>query len=361
MNKPKVLLVGCGYAGVNLIKALGSSADITVIEKREAFFHYIAVLRSLVNRDWLPQLFVSYKALLGSSRWIRSEVVSVDANEVILSDGQHLNFDYVVLATGVSYAFPAHAKSDSVEDTKQHYAQLFEQVQRAKGILIAGGGAVGVEIAGEISSVYTDKSITVVHSGANLIGAPFNLELGRRLYQQLEQRGVKIILNDTVNLEPSATGVYTTKNGARVEADLVFKAFGGRPNTDYLRATLPDALDAAGRVKVNSHLQLEGHTNIFALGDITNIDEVKTAINGSKHAEIIAHNIKALQKSSTLKAYKPSKVPTAVVPLGPTGGAGHLPFGAGFVVNFLARVKGRTLFVERFRGMTYQSNPNDSV
>jgi apoptosis-inducing factor 2 len=349
--KPKLFIVGGGYGGTDLVKTLGSAFEVTVIERKEAFFHHVGALRSSVNATWSDKLFVPYRAILKDTNVIQGEVVSVTASEVVLSDGQTFAFDYLVLATGSSYPFPGHASATSVAEAKRDYQNLYEKVKQAKSILIVGGGPVGLELAGEISSVYPQKRLTLVHGNSELIGAPFNPEFGRRLQGHLERRSVKIILNELIDASDDGAKRFTTNKGTSVEADLVLRAFGAKPNTNYLRQTLPDVLDKAGYVKVNTQLQLEGHANIFAIGDITDIKEPKLALVSAKHAKVVAHNLKALLSLGALKNYKPAKVPIALVPLGPKGGAGHLPFGKGLVVNFLADIKGKTLMTEQFRKM----------
>jgi apoptosis-inducing factor 2 len=360
MSTPKLLIVGGGYGGTNLAKALGTSFDVTVIEKRATFFHTVGALRALVDRNWPHKLFVPYNQLLKGIKVIQGEVILVEAKQVVLKDGRVLDFEYLVLATGSDYPFPAHALADGVAEATQAYQTLFERTRRAEQILIAGGGPVGLELAGEISSVYPDKSIVLVHSGQQLIGPPFHPKFGLRLQQQLEARGVRLILGEKLDIaaaqaaqHPSDLGAqqYRTDKGTHLQADLLLRAFGATPNTVALRQTFAHALDRAGRVKVNQHLQMEGHSNIFALGDITNIDEPKLAVNASRHAGIIAHNLKALRGQSRLKRYTPMSVPMTAIPLGPKGGAAHLPFGRGMVVDFLAAVKGKTLLTERFSRM----------
>jgi apoptosis-inducing factor 2 len=355
VNNPKVILVGGGYGGTALVKALAAGFDLTIIERKETFFHAVGALRSVVNRAWPKKLFVPYDRLLPGRRVVRGALARVEKNHILLDDGRKLEFDYLVLGTGVNYPFPGNAPADEVARSTERYQALFEQIEQAKNVLIAGGGPVGAELAGEISSVYRDKKITLVHRGAHLMGAPFNPALGQSLTKQLEARGVTVILGESLNTVAAEAGVYTTDKGRRIQADAMIVAYGGTPNTAYLRESMPNALDAGGRVRVNAHLQLEQHPNIFALGDITNVQEAKMAITAGAHAKVVAHNLKALRDSKPLKSYAPAKVPMALVPLGPKGGAGQLPFGAGVIVTFLAPLKGRALMTEQFKSMIADS------
>ena len=70
-----------------------------------------------------------------------------------------------------------------------------------------------------------------------------------------------------------------------------------------------DLLDEGGRIKVNSHFQVEGHENVFALGDCCNM-EAKMAYYAAKHGSVVAQNIITLQlntsraKPKALSSYK---------------------------------------------------------
>jgi len=145
---------------------------------------------------------------------------------------------------------------------------------------------------------------------------------------------------------------YQTDKGTTIEADLYFITFGVTPNTDLLKADFSAQLDQAGRVKVNQHLQLEGHPTIFAIGDLTNTPEAKLVAAARGHAAIVAENIQKLAASDgSLSAYEPVKTPLVVVPVGPSRGAMQLPLGNNSLVFgawAASRAKGKELLVKRY-------------
>jgi NADH dehydrogenase FAD-containing subunit len=112
-------------------------------------------------------------------------------------------------------------------------------------------------------------------------------------------------------------------------------------------------LDEAGRVRVDRYLRAQGHDNVFAIGDITDVEEPKTAYLAQKHAEVVAKNIRATfgGRKSSLKPYQPNPNPPMVVPVGPDDGVTQFPAAGGLVVGRRATklLKGRDLMVERYR------------
>src|SRR5258706_10514953 len=110
-SRPTVVVVGGGYGGVNVAKALDADVDVVLVEPKDAFVHNIGALRALVEPDFLPKIFLPYDRLLPNGRVLRDRAVEVSAHRVVLASGEAIMADYVVLATGSTYPFPA--KSDA--------------------------------------------------------------------------------------------------------------------------------------------------------------------------------------------------------------------------------------------------------
>ncbi len=193
-GKPTVVVVGGGYGGVTVAKALDETSDVVLVEPKDAFMHNIAALRALVDPSWLPKIFLPYAGLLTNGRVVRDRAVVVDPHRVVTASGEEIAADYVVLATGSRYPFPA--KTDLVDT---HHAQ--EQVRRthdaltqADRVLLVGAGPVGIELAGEIRHVWPDKSIVLLDVADEILGGPYIPELKAELRSQLLEIGVELIL-----------------------------------------------------------------------------------------------------------------------------------------------------------------------
>src|ERR1700732_1364287 len=76
-GKPTVVVVGGGYGGIAVAKALYENSDVVLVEPKDAFMHNIAALRALVDPSWLPKIFLPYTGLLTNRRvvWARAVVV----------------------------------------------------------------------------------------------------------------------------------------------------------------------------------------------------------------------------------------------------------------------------------------------
>src|SRR3954469_22411566 len=105
-SRATVVVVGGGYGGINVAKALDDVADVTLVDPTEAFVHNVASWRALVEPEWLDRIFLPYDRLLAYGRYIQDRAVAVDGRRVILASGEVLEPDYLVLATGSHYPFP---------------------------------------------------------------------------------------------------------------------------------------------------------------------------------------------------------------------------------------------------------------
>ena len=376
-EKKRVVILGAGYGGTALAKLLDPHFAVTLIEQREQFFHNVGSLRAAVDSSWLSTLFIPYDRLLHNGHLIHNTVSDITQTEVRFKTGETLPFDYLVLATGSNYPFPAKMPFHDMTHAHALVVQVNERIRRAQRILLIGAGPVGIEFAGEIASVYPDKRITLIDVAPRLLGQ-FHPKMGQLLLKDLHSLGVEVILGESLQNVPDETNAldgeplgmcqFVTTTGRVLDADLYFVCFGVQPNTSYLRPHFADSLDERGFVKVNQYLQVESYPSIFALGDMTNVKETKMAQTASAQAKSIAESLKRLSQkastSATLKAYTPRSTVAAIVPVGPRLGAVHLPFGKGLVLGAFAasRIKGKTLLANRYwkeLGMTFPSSPQE--
>jgi pyruvate/2-oxoglutarate dehydrogenase complex dihydrolipoamide dehydrogenase (E3) component len=292
--------------------------------------------------------------LLRNGRVVRDRAAVVDPNRVVTASGEVIGADFVVLATGSRYPFPA--KTDLVDTAKIHdqVRRVHRNLAKADRVLLVGAGPVGIELAGEIRDVWPEKSITLLDAADQVLGGPYHPELKAELRRQLAEFRVEVVLGSPLRRMPATepgeleTFTVTTEAGVEVTADIWFRCFGVVPNSDYLGAALAPARRPDGFVEVGPTLQVAGQTTVFAMGDISTAD-AKMAGFARHQAATVADNINALAQGRTDLADYQSMGPGIVVPIGTTGGAGQFP-GQDTVVGreTVADVKGRDMMVDRF-------------
>ena len=358
MNR-KVVVVGGGYGGTLVAKKLDAEADVTLIDPREGFVNAAALLRALTRPDWAPNAFFSYDALLEAGRVIRGRAVSVDSKGVTVESGDQVEADYLVLATGSSYPYPAkpNPASTSIAEQLEDLRQTHKQLAGADRVLILGAGPVGLELAGEIKDVWPDKSVTVVDRAGRVLSG-FLPEVQDALHRQLDELGIELRLSTGLTREPPvAPGeagrfAVTTDKGEEIVADIWFRAFGVRINTDYLTDGRLIPITRGQAVPVTERLNVQGYEHVYAIGDITALSDPKMASYAMVHADVVATNIRA-QLAGDLPTAVHTCTPERriLLPLGEHAGVGQLPTPEGVAAATVETVnerKGADLFTARF-------------
>jgi apoptosis-inducing factor 2 len=352
-----VAVIGGGYGGAAVAKALDSEADVVLIDPRDAFVNAAGSLRALTQPDWAPNIFFAFDTLLTRGTVIRDRAVSVDPGGVTLASGRRVEADYLVLATGSSYAYPAKPSAESTGEALDHLRHTHKELAGAERVLILGAGPVGLELAGEIKEVWPHKHVTIVDPAEQVL-ADFRPEMRQDLHRQLDELGVELRLGTALTTPPTTgpgrAGAFTvtTTSGEEITADIWFRAHGVQVNSDYLADGGLTTLTTQGQVPVTESLNVHGYDHVYAIGDITDVAEDKRAGYAMQHAEIVAQNIIARLRGEQPSAiYHPAPDPMILLPLGPRGGVGQLPTPDGPAVvpaTTVAEYKGADLFTGRF-------------
>src|SRR5450755_1148795 len=352
--RPTVVVIGGGYAGVNAAKALDDVADVVLVEPKDAFVHNVASLRALADPAWLPRIYLPYDGLLANGRVIRDRAAKVEAGLVTLASGEEIAADYIVLATGSAYPFPAKSDVDGTDAAHAKVRAAHAALSAAQRVLLVGAGPVGIELAGEIKAAWPGKHVTLLDVAGDVLGARFRQDLKDELRRQLTSLGVELLLASPLReappTEPGELQAFTvvTESGTEVAADIWFRCYGIAPVSDYLAGDLAAARQADGFVEVTPFLQVTGQDRVFAVGDVSTADHKMASLAG-RQAQLVAGNIRALiTGDGELTAYQ-SSPPVIIVPIGPDGGSGQLP-GSDDLASpeRVAGAKGRDMMVDRF-------------
>ncbi|XP_063637926.1 ferroptosis suppressor protein 1 isoform X1 [Pan troglodytes] len=146
-----------------------------------------------------------------------------------------------------------------------------------------------------------------------------------------------------------------TDKGTEVATNLVILCTGIKINSSAYRKAFESRLASSGALRVNEHLQVEGHSNIYAIGDCADVRTPKMAYLAGLHANIAVANIVNSVKQRPLQAYKPGAL-TFLLSMGRNDGVGQI---SGFYVGRLMvrLTKSRDLFVSTSWKTMRQSPP----
>lgn len=296
----KVIIIGGGFAGINLARKLARNPDIGITLVDVNNYNFFPPLIYQVATAYIEPSNISYpfrkmfqgklnvEFHLGSLLKINQQFNSVETDKGIL------NYDYLVLAMGTetnffgnknieNNAFPMKNINDAVALRNQLLLTLEkatitkdpEEEKKLRNIVIAGGGATGVEIAGMLSDMSHNiiskdypnlkkeiGKIYVVDGSDTLLG-PMSKKSQQEAIKVLSGRGVNIILNTLVNDYDNE--IVTLNNSQKIPTSTLIWASGviarqapGLPESSITRGR---------RIMVDEYNKVIGTENIFAIGD----------------------------------------------------------------------------------------------
>jgi len=337
MNKQTdVLIIGGGFGGVGVAQKLAKNGvDATLVDRKNYFEVTFAMLRNVAAPKTLGNTPRKLYSDFITGTFIQGSIESMNDKRAKLTDGESISFKQAVIASGSRYPTLPLAKSHAAFDYAERNQELLDEhklLAAAKSVLVIGGGIVGVEFVGEIASAFPDKDITLAHSGDTLLEG-LKPKAQRKALEQLTNRGVKVKFNRRFTKDGD---VYRcSKSNETLQADIAYVCVGMVPNTEFLQAELPGILDDKGLIKVDSYMKVQGHENLYALGDCATLDNNKHGYIANVQGGMLGD---ALLKSAKGAKIKPYKTPTfaVIASTGTDSGVAQMPFGvttAKFFVN----------------------------
>ncbi len=318
----KLVILGGGFCGATVAKELDGTKNIqvTLIDKNPFFEYNPSAHKCLTNPSYQQNIQVPFKNFLTNTQIITEPIKRVFPFEVY-TESNRIEFDYAVICLGSLYPiFLSSTKNVFTMTNALEAKELFNALKTAEKVVLVGGGYIGTEIAAELVTKRPDLHITLVHSTDRMLqrSPSFASSYAKRF---LEKKGVNFLFEEKMVDHPT-DHEFITESGRKLEADVCIWSAGVKTDASFLEGFTPSTVDKLGRIKVNKSLQLLEYPHIFVGGDITSIDEEKTARKAELHARIITSNIKRISQGKPLKKYKTKSSPM-VISLGDNQGIGQ--------------------------------------
>ncbi len=341
-NQKRIVIVGGGFAGVNLAQKLAKSDFQIVLIDKNNYHQFQPLFYQVAMAGLEPSsiIFPLRKVFQSNPNvFIRvTEVQEVDAvnNEIHTSIGS-LKYDYLVLAIGADTNFFGNEKlaektipMKSVSEALYLRNSILEDYEKALStedyndrqglidIVIVGGGPTGVEVAGALAEMKKfilpkdypelDCEEVDIHllQGSSCLLKGMSEEASEKAMEFLTKLGVNVRLNTRVT-DYDGSFVYT-EEGEKIQANKVIWAAGITGNK--VKGLPDEAITWGNRIVVNRYNQVNGLENIYAIGDIAFMTEeaypeghpqvAQVAIQQGVH---LAKNMKLSQKGKSLKEF----------------------------------------------------------
>jgi NADH:ubiquinone reductase (H+-translocating) len=304
-RRPRVAVVGGGFAGINAAMRLGKMpVDVTIIDRRN---HHIfqpllyQVALAVLSPAQIAQPIRMIVRKFANTQVLMDEVTAIDAkaHRLELASGASADYDYLILGTGATHSYFGHEEwakyapgLKTVEDAteiRRRVLLAFELAERHKlehgwhpplNFIVIGGGPTGVELAGAVSDIarlymksdfrHIDpaKAKVILIEGSPRVLATFPEDLSEKALKQLEEIGVEVQTKRQVtDVGPG----FVMVGDERIESVVTLWAAGVAVSP--LGKMLGAPTDRRGAVLVDPQLNPEGLPDVFVCGDMAHVEQ----------------------------------------------------------------------------------------
>lgn len=343
-DKKRVVIVGGGFAGLNLAKKLRKCNQYQVVLIDQNNYHLFKPLLYQVASAGLDPSDVSFpfRKVFRAKKNIffrmgRMLAVHPEQNRLETSSGS-IHYDYLVIATGCvpnffgikdieQYAWPMADVRDSLRIRNTMFYNLERAMiaptdtdrQTMLNIVIVGGGASGVEIAGAMAEMrryivpkdYPGVDIALMHiyliEGRDRLLANMSSKTSAGCLQVLKEKGVEVLLGISVT-DYRDNQVYCSDGRVIRTANLIWTS---GVKSEVIRGIENSQKEHRGRILTDSYNRIKGFENIFAIGDVAFVDDplypagypqlARVAISQGQR---LAANLIALANDRPMKPYR---------------------------------------------------------
>ncbi len=332
----KLVIVGAGFAGLRLARKMNNHPGFEVLLIDRYNYHQFQPLFYQVATAALDASNISFplRKAFHKSKNVRiriEEVREVLAGQnKLVTDTEEISYDFLVLALGADTNFFGNQKmaeltfpmKSTVEalQIRHRLIQNFEdallsdspdEVQRLMNIVVVGGGATGVEMAGAIAEMkryvlpkdypelnFSKMNIFLLDGGDRTL-ASMSEKSSEESARYLQEMGVTV-MKETVLKDYDGNNV-TLSTGNTLSSNTVIWAAGIKGNVPA--GIDPSLVVRGNRVKVNRQCRMEGSANVYVLGDLAYMETPKwpkghpqVASVAIQQADLLAQNLKRLER-----------------------------------------------------------------
>jgi NADH dehydrogenase len=310
MGKPRVLIIGCGFGGLEAARALRDApVEVTLVDRTNHHLFQPLLYQVATAGLSAPAIAAPVRHLFRKQANVTTllgEAATIDAQarQVLLNDGAALPYDHLIVATGSTHSYFGHDEwapfapglktLDDAFEIRRRILLAFEAAEKEADpqaragwltFVVIGGGPTGVEMAGTLTEIAHDTLAgefrRIDPSSAHIVlleGGPRVLQampesLSERAAQQLKKLGVQVRTGARVTHIDGSHVEVKAADGAenyRIESRCVIWAAGvaASPLGAQLAQAAGTQTDRGGRVAVLPDLSLPGHPEISVLGDL---------------------------------------------------------------------------------------------
>ncbi|MEM2838621.1 MAG: FAD-dependent oxidoreductase [Thermoplasmata archaeon] len=275
----RIVIIGNGVAGVTAAKTIREiRSDVEIVVFAEERYHYysrpqlIEYLSGKIDEKALPFYPEDWYSKNRIKVQLNTPVDLVDPEDRrVLANGIWIDYDALIFATGAKAFMPPFKglpKKNVLTLRTLDDAKLIVSIaQKARSIVIVGGGLLGLETARALSQLKSGLNIKILEKAAYLLSRQLDREGGGIVRALIEEMGIDVLTNVEVDeiIGKEAVEKVKLKDGRELDADLVIVSAGVRPNLELARRS---GLNIDKGLIVDASLCCHKSGRIFACGDV---------------------------------------------------------------------------------------------
>jgi sulfide:quinone oxidoreductase len=314
----RVLVLGAGFGGLELCtlvsEALGSDADITLIDRTDSFMFGFSKFDVLFGKRTPEQVRLPYEAISKPGvRFLQEDILAIDPEGVrVTTDRGVHEADVMVVALGAD--LEPEATPGLIEHGNEFYSEIgAERLRDVLPTFTSGHAVIGVcgpsfkcppapsEAALLLDGWLRDAGVRESASIALVMpfGAPVppSPDTSRSLLERFEQRGIAFVPQHRIaSVEPDAV---TLDDGSRLPCDL----FLGIPVHRAPDVVVSSGLTEDGWIPVDKATLATRFPNVYAVGDVTSVGTPKAGVFSEGAARVVAQRLIAQARGGSAGGY----------------------------------------------------------
>jgi NADH dehydrogenase len=303
--RPRVVIIGAGFAGITAAQHLGKlDVDVTIVDRKnhhtfQPLLYQVAL--AVLSPGDIAQPIRSILRNHRNTEVVMDEVLGIDTStrRITLKSGAVMVYDYLIVATGSTHSYFGHDEwakiapglktVEDATDIRRRVLLAFELAERQMletgshpplRFVIIGGGPTGVELAGAISDIAklymtrdfrhidTKTAQVLILEGSPRVLGMYPEELQKKAVEQLTELGVRVRTGSHVtDIQPG----YVMVGDERIESVCTLWAAGVQASP--LGKLLGTEMDKKGSVLVNDRLNPKNLPEVFVCGDLAHVEQ----------------------------------------------------------------------------------------
>lgn len=307
-DRKRVVIVGAGFGGLKLARKLSRRNEFQIVLINKQNYHEFQPLYYQVATAGLEanSILFPLRAIFSDCKNVHIRVTNVTgvrtADKEVDTELGPVPYDYLVMATGadtnffnqqniIEKALPMKSVAEAIA-LRNRMLQNFEDALSVEtldereglmDVVVVGGGPTGVELCGTLAEMrktvlpsdypeldFKMMDIYLIESGGELLG-PMSKQSQEHSLKYLQDLGVHVRLNTRV--KDFDGRIVTINDGSTLRTNNLIWAAGVKANP--LAGLPPEVIGRGGRVVVNRYSQVQGFTDVFAIGDVAMMAEEK--------------------------------------------------------------------------------------